>query len=264
MDLSIDYMGLHLKSPLMPGASPMVDDLGLVKRLEDAGAGAIVMHSLFEEQISGEKLASIYSMELYADSYAEAMSYFPSHDEYTLGPEQYLQQLGRIKKCVDIPVIASLNGCTQSGWIDYAQLLQQAGADAIELNTYFLATDPQEDGAAVEARVLEIVREVARRISIPFAVKLSPFYSSLPNFASRLDSAGADGACAGRIRQDRGIAGFHNNGWADLPAAAKILSCVLAGAGGGHAALAAFAGGIFRRDRAGLGIGGAIQGGKRS
>jgi dihydroorotate dehydrogenase (fumarate) len=186
-------MGLNLKSPLMPGASPMVDDLDLVKRLEDAGASAIVMHSLFEEQITGEKLASIYNMELYADSYAEALSYFPRHDDYPLGPEQYLKQISRIKRSVSVPVIGSLNGTTPGGWVNYAKMIQQAGADALELNLYFVAADTQEHGEAVETRLLHIVRSVEEKLTIPLAVKLSPFFTSVANFASDLDAAGVDG-----------------------------------------------------------------------
>jgi dihydroorotate dehydrogenase (fumarate) len=193
MDMSTTYLGLHLKSPLMPGASPMVDDMDLVRRLEDAGAAAIVMHSLFEEQISGETFATIYNMELYADSYAEAMSYFPRHSEYALGPDQYLEQVRRIKANVSVPVIGSLNGSTPGGWIDYARLIEQAGADALELNVYFVATDPAESGDVAEARVLEVVRSVAQTVTIPLAVKLSPFYTSFTNFAHRLDETGIDG-----------------------------------------------------------------------
>jgi dihydroorotate dehydrogenase (fumarate) len=193
MDLTTTYLGLHLKSPLMPGASPLVDDLDLVRRLEDAGASAIVMHSLFEEQITGERFATIYHMELYADSYAEAASYFPKHGDYPLGPDQYLAHIDRIKRAVSIPVIASLNGSTPGGWTEYARLIEQAGADALELNTYYVATDPQETGFAVEQRVLEVVRAVSETVSIPLAVKVSPFFSSFANFAARLDEVGADG-----------------------------------------------------------------------
>jgi dihydroorotate dehydrogenase (fumarate) len=193
MDLTTHYLGLRLKSPLMPGASPMVDDLDMVRRLEDAGASAIVMHSLFEEQISGEKLASIYAMELYADSYAEALSYFPRREQFALGPSQYLRQLERIKQSVSVPVIGSLNGITPGGWTEYARLIEQAGADVLELNIYSVATDAQETGVDVETRVLEIVQAVAQTITIPLSVKLSPFYSSMANFASRLHSAGAVG-----------------------------------------------------------------------
>ena len=193
MDLSTNYLGLHLKSPLMPGASPLVDDMDLVRRLEDSGASAIVMHSLFEEQITGERFATIYHMELYADSYAEAMNFFPKHGDYPLGPDQYLAQIERIKKAVSVPVIASLNGATPGGWIEYARLIEQAGADALELNTYYVATDPQETGFAVEQRILEVVRAVSEAVNIPLAVKVSPFFSGFANFAARLDEIGADG-----------------------------------------------------------------------
>src|SRR5262245_27279355 len=129
MNLSTTYLGFKLPHPLMPGSSPLVDNLDMVKRLEDAGAATIVMHSLFEEQIQGEQLASIYHMEMYADAYQEAMSYFPRSSEFKLGPEQYLEQIRRIKRAVDVPVIASLNGTTRTGWLEYASLIQQAGAD---------------------------------------------------------------------------------------------------------------------------------------
>lgn len=193
MDLSTNYLGFKLSSPLMPGASPLVTDLGEVKKLEDCGASAIVMHSLFEEQISGERLASIYHMEMYADSYAEALSYFPKPDEYRMGPEEYLEQIQKIKKAVSVPVIGSLNGSTVGGWTDYAKLIQQAGADALELNVYTLATDPQETGDQIEKRTLEVVRAVTQAVSIPVSVKLSPYYSSLSNFAHQLDDLGVDG-----------------------------------------------------------------------
>ena len=193
MDLSTNYLGFKLSSPLMPGASPLVDDIGEVKKLEDCGAAAIVMHSLFEEQISGERLASIYHMEMYADSYAEALSYFPKPDEYRLGPEEYLEHIGKIKKAVSIPVIGSLNGSTAGGWTDYAKLIQQAGADALELNIYTLATDPQETGDQLEKRALDVIRAVTKTVSIPVSVKLSPYYSSLSNFAHQLDDLGVDG-----------------------------------------------------------------------
>ncbi len=193
MDLSTTYMGLKLSNPLMPGASPMIDDLDVVKQLEDAGASAIVMHSLFEEQISGERLASIYHMEMYADSYAEALSYFPKPEEYRLGPDTYLEQIRKIKQATQLPVIGSLNGSTPGGWIDYAKQIEQAGADGLELNVYHLATDPQETGPQVEQRALEVVREITKCVSLPVAVKLSPFYSSLSNFAHELDDLGVDG-----------------------------------------------------------------------
>jgi dihydroorotate dehydrogenase (fumarate) len=193
MDLTTNYLGLRLNSPLMPGASPMVDDLDTVKRLEDSGASAIVMHSLFEEQITGEKLATIYHMELYADSYSEALSYFPRSDDFALGPDQYLEQIRKIKQTVSIPVIGSLNGVTPGGWTEYSKQIEQAGADALELNTYFVATDPQETGWAVELRMLEVIRAITDAVKIPVAVKISPFFSSLANFVYRLDEFGVEG-----------------------------------------------------------------------
>ncbi|OFX35662.1 MAG: dihydroorotate dehydrogenase [Armatimonadetes bacterium RBG_16_67_12] len=193
MDLSVTYLGLTLPHPFMPGASPMVDKLDTVKRLEEAGAAAIVMHSLFEEQILQEQLATIHHMEVHAESFAEATSYFPSPSEFALGPEQYLTQIERIKKAVRIPVIASLNGTTTGGWVDYARRMQEAGADALELNVYYLATDPGEPGGAVERRTLDILRAIKQTVTVPVAVKLSPFFSSMAHFATELDHAGADG-----------------------------------------------------------------------
>lgn len=193
MDLSTTYLGLRLSSPLMPGASPLVDNLDTVKRLEDCGAGAIVMHSLFEEQIAGEQLSSIYHMEVYADSVAEALSYFPSTREFAFGPDEYLEHIRKVKKTVSIPVIASLNGSTPGGWTEYAKQIAQAGADALELNVYHLATDPQETGAGLEQRLLEVARAVKQSISIPLAVKISPFFSSLTNLCCQLDQLGVDG-----------------------------------------------------------------------
>ncbi len=193
IDLSTEYLGLKLSHPLMPGASPIVDDLDLVLRFEDAGAPAIVMHSLFEEQIEGEQLGIRRVLEQAAESTGEAASFLPSPEGFSLGPEEYLGQLARIKERVRIPVIASLNGSTPGGWLRYAKLLEQAGADAVELNVYFLPTDPSVGGAQVEDRAVEIVRTVRASVRIPVAVKLSPFYSSLPHLASRLEQAGANG-----------------------------------------------------------------------
>jgi len=193
MDLSTTYLGLELPHPFMPGASPLVDDLDTVKRLEDAGAAAIVMHSLFEEQITREQLSTVLDMEMHADSYAEALSYFPEPKDFALGPEPYLDQLRRVKAAVGIPVIASLNGTSPAGWLDYARLIQEAGADALELNVYYLATHEWEPGEAVERRVLDVARTVKGAVSIPVALKLSPYYSSLTWLASELDKAGVDG-----------------------------------------------------------------------
>ncbi len=193
MDLKTSYLGLQLAHPLMAGASPMVDDMGMVKRLEDAGASAIVMHSLFEEQITREEQGTLMDMELHANANAEAVSYFPQPDDFRLGPERYLEQLHRIKQAVAVPVIASLNGTTAAGWLHYASLMEQAGADALELNVYYIATDAKESAADVEKRTLDVVRTVKAQVKIPVAVKLSPFFSSLAHFAVELEAAGADG-----------------------------------------------------------------------
>ncbi|MBM3318060.1 MAG: dihydroorotate dehydrogenase-like protein [Candidatus Eisenbacteria bacterium] len=193
MDLSTTYLGLQLPHPLMPGASPLTADLDAVKRLEDAGAAAIVMNSLFEEQFTREALAAQEAMETPAESFAEALSYFPRSDEFRLGPDEYFDRLRRIKETVGIPVIASLNGVTSGGWVRCAQQIVAAGADALELNVYYLATDPRESGAALEQKTVALLRAVKQVVAIPVAVKLSPFYSSLPHMARQLEEAGADG-----------------------------------------------------------------------
>ena len=193
MNLSTKYLGFDLPHPFMTGASPLVDDLDLVRRLEDAGAAAIVMHSLFEEQLVSEQLATNDYMSAPADSFAEALSYMPSPEDFRLGPEEYLRQLSDVKAAVDVPVIASLNGTTLGGWLDYARLMAEAGADALELNVYQIATDPNEPGDALEKRTLEMLRAVKKEVKIPVAVKLSPFHTSMAHFARQLDEAGADG-----------------------------------------------------------------------
>ncbi len=193
MDLSTSYMGFELPHPLVPGASPLAEDLDAVRRLEDAGAPMIVMYSLFEEQIVREELSLTHSIETPKESYAEALSYFPDPDEFVLGPDEYLEQVRKVKAAVSVPVVGSLNGTTQGGWLRYARLIEQAGADALELNLYELALDAKESGEAVERRGLEVVRAVKRQVRVPVAVKLSPFYSSIANYARRLDEAGADG-----------------------------------------------------------------------
>jgi len=193
MDLSTTYLGFTLPHPLMPGASPLVDDLDTVKRLEDAGASAIVMHSLFEEQITREQIGAVHNILVHEDSFAEALSYFPQPDEYALGPDRYLEHLRRIKAAVKVPVLGSLNGTTPQGWLGYAKQIQEAGADALEINFYHVATDPKESGADVERRLLEVVRLVKEAVTIPVAVKLSPFFSSLPHLATALDGLGVDG-----------------------------------------------------------------------
>jgi dihydroorotate dehydrogenase (fumarate) len=194
MNLTTTYLGLELAHPIMPGASPLVDDLGAVRRLEDAGASAIVMHSLFEEQITQGQLNAHRALEEHEESNPEGTSYFPSASLFALGPETYLEQVRRIRDAVSVPVIASLNGTTAGGWLEYARLLEDAGASAVELNVYSIPTDPDRDAAQVEDDVVDIVRAVRGTLRIPFAVKLSPFYSSLPHLVRRIEGAGADGA----------------------------------------------------------------------
>jgi dihydroorotate dehydrogenase (fumarate) len=192
MNLSTTYMGFELPHPLVPGAGPFADSLDTVRRLEDAGAPMVVMHSLFEEQVAREEVNVTRSIETPKESYAEALSYFPEPDDFVLGPDDYLEKIGKVKAAVAVPVIGSLNGTTQGGWLRYARLIERAGADGLELNLYELALDLGETGAEVERRGLEVVRAVKGSVKIPVAVKLSPFYSSIGNFARRLDEAGAD------------------------------------------------------------------------
>jgi dihydroorotate dehydrogenase (fumarate) len=190
MDLSTTYMGFSLPHPLVPGASPMVDNLETVKRLEDAGAPLIVMHSLFEEQIVNEELYYTRVLEHGDFSTPEAMSYFPRPTDFVLGTDEYLEQIARIKMIVSVPVIASLNGTTEGGWLAYAELIEQAGADGLELNIYDMGTNPAETGEQIEARALSVIRAVRDSVKIPLAVKLSPFYSSIANFVARVDEIG--------------------------------------------------------------------------
>lgn len=192
MSLASRYMGFELAHPIIPGASPLVDDMDAVRRLEDAGAPMIVMHSLFEEQIVGEEVQVNRALESARDSYGEALDYLPDPEEFRLGPDAYLDQIARIKRAVDVPLIASLNGTSEGGWLRYARLIEQAGADGLELNLYELATDPSETGEAVERRALAVAKAVRESIEIPIAVKLSPFYSSIANMARRFDAEGAD------------------------------------------------------------------------
>ena len=183
MNLSTTFMTFELAHPFIPGSSPLSENLDMVRRLEDAGAPMIVMRSLFEEQIVREELAVNRALEEGGNAFAEALSYLPSPPQFKLGPHEYLEQVRRIKDAVAIPVIGSLNGTSPGGWLTYARAIEQAGADGLELNLYDLATNPEETGAAVEQRTLEVVQAVREAISIPLAVKLSPFYSSIANFA---------------------------------------------------------------------------------
>lgn len=193
MDLSTQYLGLTLPHPLVVGASPLSDDLDGVKRLEDAGAAAIVLRSLFEEQITREQLAEYMNLDYPGESFAEAISYFPSPNAFALGPVQYLDHVRRVKEAVRIPIIASLNGATPGGWIEYARVLAHAGADALELNLYRIATDSDTTSADIERQAIETVRAVKQSVTIPVAVKLSPFYAAFANLAREFDRAGADG-----------------------------------------------------------------------
>jgi dihydroorotate dehydrogenase (fumarate) len=192
-DTSIDYLGLRLKNPVIVGASPLVKDCDVIRRLEDADVAAIVMNSLFEEQIRSEERAEECYIDAYTESFGEALSYLPNMDGFHLGPESYLQRIADIKAATSIPLIASLNGVTHGGWIRYASLIEQAGADALEVNFYFLPTQPSLSTEDVETRLLEIVRTVRSAVTIPVSVKLSPFFSALPHLAKEIVDAGANG-----------------------------------------------------------------------
>jgi dihydroorotate dehydrogenase (fumarate) len=192
-DLTTTYLGLALKNPLVASASPLSKKLDLVRRLEDAGASAIVTYSLFEEQINHESHELDYYLNRGTDSYSESLSYFPDLDTYNLGPESYLEHIARMKQIVDIPVIASLNGVSMGGWLDYARKIEQAGADALELNIYTLATDPEWTSQDIEASYVELVSEVRSAVDIPISLKLTPFFTALPNVAKRCVQAGANG-----------------------------------------------------------------------
>jgi dihydroorotate dehydrogenase (fumarate) len=193
MDLSTTYLGLTLPHPLVAGASPLADDLDGIRRLEDAGASAIVLRSLFEEQITREQMSEFDNLDRHGDSFAEASSYFPTPDRFALGPFEYLNHLRLVKEATGIPIMASLNGSTPGGWIEYARLMEQAGADALELNLYRLSTDPATSAAEIERQAIDTVREVKQIVAIPVAVKLSAFYTAFAHFAQELDAAGADG-----------------------------------------------------------------------
>jgi dihydroorotate dehydrogenase (fumarate) len=193
MDLSTKYLGLTLRSPLVVAASPMSEDIDNVKRMEDAGAAAVVLYSLFEEQLRQDRLELNTNLQQGTESFAEALSYFPEPDDFRLGPEEYLKHVAAAKKATRIPIIASLNGSSEGGWTEYARKIQQAGADALELNIYYIPTDMNLTGTEVEMTYLDILKAVKANVSIPVAVKLSPFFSNFANMAKRLDHAGANG-----------------------------------------------------------------------
>jgi dihydroorotate dehydrogenase (fumarate) len=192
-DLSTTYLGITLRNPLVPSASPLSRDLDTPRRLEENGASAIVMESLFEEEIVHDQHELHWHTELGTESFAESLSYLPEHDSYEMFGEDYLERLYQLKKALEIPVIASLNGATTGGWTRFAEMFQEAGADAIELNIYFLATDAKQTSQEVEQRYVDILTAVRESVTIPVAVKLGPFFSAFANMARRLDDAGADG-----------------------------------------------------------------------
>jgi dihydroorotate dehydrogenase (fumarate) len=192
MDLSTTYMGLKLKNPIVHSASPLTEDVDNIRRLEDAGASAVVMYSIFEEQITMESRQLDHFLNYGTDSFGEALSYFPDLETYKSGPEEYLEKIAEAKKSVKIPIIGSLNGVSTGGWIDYAKKIQEAGADAIELNIYYIPTDPKLTGADVVKMYVEIVSDVKKSVTIPVSVKIGPFFSALANVTSRLADAGAD------------------------------------------------------------------------
>ena len=192
-DLTTTYLGLQLRNPLVASASPLSKKVDTVRSLEDAGAAAVVMYSLFEEQITHESQELDDYLERGTHSYAESLSYFPDLGSYNLGSEPYLEHLHRVKRAVDIPVIGSLNGISSGGWVQYAQRIEQAGADALELNIYYLPTDPNLSGAELEEEYVKLVRDVRATVKIPIALKLSPFFTSLPHIAKRFVEAGANG-----------------------------------------------------------------------
>ena len=192
-DLTTTYLGLQLKHPVVAASSPLSKSLDQIRRLEDAGAAAVVMYSLFEEQITHESRELDHYLTRGSDTSAEAAGYFPDMDDYNLGPEGYVDLIAKAKQAVKVPIIGSLNGVSPGGWLQHAKLIEQAGADAIELNLYYLPSDPQLDAATLENNYREVVATVREAVRIPLAVKLSPNFTALPNFAAKLAAAGANG-----------------------------------------------------------------------
>jgi dihydroorotate dehydrogenase (fumarate) len=193
MDLKTTYLGMRLRTPLVVSASPLSEGLDAIRRLEDAGIAGIVLYSLFEEQLTRETQELEHHLTHGTESYAEALSYFPVASEFRLGPEGYLDHIRRAKEAVDVPIIGSLNGSTVGGWTSYARQIEEAGADAMELNIYSIPTDAHRSGAEIEDTYLEILQQVKAVVRIPVSVKLSPFFSNMAYMARRLDEAGADG-----------------------------------------------------------------------
>ena len=193
VDLTTTYLGLQLKNPVGASASPISKKLDGIRSLEDAGASAVVMYSLFEEQIVHESLALDHYLNRGTDTYAESLTYFPDLQHYNVGPEEYLELIRKAKAAVNIPVIGSLNGVSTGGWIDYARKIEQAGADALELNVYYVPTDTMLTSQELEQTYFDLVKDVRAQVRIPLAIKLNPFFTALPNVASRLAGAGANG-----------------------------------------------------------------------
>src|SRR4026209_1176868 len=193
MSLTTNYLGLPLKNPIIVSSSPLSHSVDSIRRLEDAGAAAVVMYSMFEEQITLNSFYVDNYLTTGTDSSAESATYFPEMDSYNVSPDEYMNLISRAKEAVDIPIIGSLNGISAGGWIDYAALMQEAGADAIELNVYYIPTNGDLKGSEVENIYLEILREVKASVSVPVALKLSPYFSSTANIAKRLVEEGADG-----------------------------------------------------------------------
>lgn len=192
MDLTTRYLGIEIEHPVVPSASPLSRTVDGIRRMEDAGASAVVVHSLFEEQITLESSRLDHYLTYFTDAFAEALTWYPEMKEYHVGPEEYLDKIRRAKESVEIPVVGSLNGLTTGGWIAYAKEIEQAGADALELNVYYIPADPRMEGTAVEEMALDVLRAVKKSVSIPVAVKLSPYYSSTAHVARRLADAGAN------------------------------------------------------------------------
>lgn len=193
MDLSTDYLGMKLRTPLVPSASPLSEEIDNIKRMEDSGASAVVLHSLFEEQLRLERYELYHHLSYSTNSFAEALTFFPEADEFHVGPEIYLDHIQKAKQAVDIPVIASLNGISVEGLIDYAEKIESAGADALELNLYYIPTDMGLTSQQVESTYISILTSIKSKIKIPLALKLSPFFSSIAYSARRFAEAGADG-----------------------------------------------------------------------
>ncbi len=194
MDLTTTYMGLTLKSPLVVGScAPLTEEIDNLKRMAEMGAAAVVLHSFFEEQLRQERLELHHHLTYGTESFAEALTYFPEPEIFHVGSQEYLNHIRQAKEMVDIPIIASLNGSNLGGWLDYAQQIQQAGADALELNIYYVPTDLDISGGEIEQNYLDILRNVKAEINIPVAIKVSPYFSNMANMAKRLAEAGADG-----------------------------------------------------------------------